>query len=584
MTRGESSVTGSGLNPAPGRALALLVAGFLIGCSQAPVGRHADVIVVGAGIAGLSAALEASANGARVILVEANSVGGGHAVKAGGFALVGTELQRARGIDDEPALAYTDWVKRGDDPDPYWSFRYAESSAEDVYDWLTGNGVEFRAVLPTPDDSVPRFHFTRGTAVNAVVPLLRKALYDTDIELLWSTRAVALARSRGRVNGVLVRDERSGQEQLLRSGAVILTTGGLQNNLDVVRANWSADKPLPPALLKGAGRYATGDGHRMAEWAGADMVSMDRQVTFYNGVPDPRDPSGERGFVAQNARAIWVNSYGHRFVNETVDARGAEEAINAQDEPVYWLVFDAAGARRFMMRDAPWLNGDTVRREVLDNPGIVAKANDISELATLAGLPPHGLRTTIQTWNRMVFHGEDFKFGRFSDGAPDRNAAAIAEPPYYAVRMHALTRKNMGGPAINVRAAVTGTDGQPIPGLYAAGELTGVAGINGRYGGNGTFLGPSVFLGRIAGESAARAALAGSAADGSEPAYRKLKPQTPIPAAPGKPGFWHFDVAHSLVSERGYACESCHSATNPMQPTLTRNVLLARLDTCTQCH
>ncbi|MBT8421687.1 MAG: FAD-dependent oxidoreductase, partial [Gammaproteobacteria bacterium] len=268
------------------RRLTLLLAVVLSACTGTPGQRHADVIVVGAGIAGLSAALEASANGARVILLDVNSVGGGHAVKAGGFALVDTELQRAKGIEDSPELAFADWAARGDDPSTYWAYRYANESAAEVYDWLTGNDVEFRMVLPTGEDRVPRFHFTRGTAVHAVVPLLRKVLYDTNITIRWNSRVVALARSDGRINGVKVRDERSGKSIQLRSGAVILATGGLQSNLDEVRANWDPSRTPPGRLLRGAGHFATGTGYRLAEWAGADLIAMQKQEIFYNGVPD----------------------------------------------------------------------------------------------------------------------------------------------------------------------------------------------------------------------------------------------------------------------------------------------------------
>ena len=563
------------------RTLGILSTLVLAACSSPPVTRHADVIVAGAGIAGLSAALEASANNARVILLDVNSVGGGHAVKAGGFALVDTALQRSKGINDSPELAFGDWALRGGDPNTYWAWRYAEASAADVHDWLTEQGVQFKIVLPTSEDRVPRFHFTAGTAVNAVIPLLRKALYDTNIELLWNTRAVALTRSRGRVNGVKVRDERSGKTRLLRSNAVILATGGLQNNLDEVRNNWDSDAESPTRLLAGAGHFATGDGYRLAKWAGAELRDMQKQVIFYNGVPDPRDPSGTRGLVAQNQAAIWVNAAGHRFIDEAADAATVTKTLRAIPDPGYWMIFDAEGARRFSMRDAAWLNRDTIRKDVLDNPTIVHQARSIKALARKAGLPEHGLQTTVEIWNRMVEFQEDFQFGRFNKQSSKRslrNIKPLRSPPYYAVRTWPLTRKNMGGPAISPRGQVVSKSGQPVAGLYAAGELTGVAGINGSVGGAGTFLGPSVFTGRIAG--AAAAADAGNALS-----YTPLKTRrdTTTPS-PGAPGYWHFDKVHGLVSERGQSCESCHSTTNPMQAAKARGVLLARLDTCIQCH
>lgn len=568
------------LSPYAQRLALMLLAGLLGSCTSSPVARDADVIVVGTGIAGLSAALEASASGAKVLLLDANSMGGGHAVKAGGFALVDTALQRSKGISDSPSLAFGDWALRGKDPDGFWAYRYAENSATEVYDWLVEQGVVFHMILPTNEDSVPRFHFTRGTAVNAVVPLLRRMLYDTNIDFRWNTRAIALLKSGGRISGVLTRNERTGEEQLFRSGAVILATGGLQNNLEQVRANWADGLAEPTRLLRGAGEFATGDGYRLAEWAGADIRNMDRQVIFYNGIPNPRDTRDQSGLLAQNPMAIWVNASGRRFVDESANIRVVTDAVSGIENPGYWMIFDADGARRFGLRGAPWLSRDTIDAEVLNNPQLVSKANSVSELARRAGLPEHGLRTTIETWNRMVAVGEDYMFQRFrKDTPPDRSIRPIVNPPFYAARTYPMTRKNMGGPAINPNGQVLNSDRIAIPGLFAAGELTGVAGINGSYGGAGTFLGPSVFTGRIAG--AAAAAEAGRAENYRKPDDNNFAGSSP---RPGAPGYWHFDVVHQTVTERSYGCTQCHSDTNPMEPATSRAVLLARLDSCVLCH
>jgi predicted oxidoreductase len=516
-----------------------------------------------------------------VLVVEANSVGGGHAVKAGGFALVGTELQRSKGITDTPQLAFDDWRKRGVDPDAYWTDRYARESATEVYDWLTARGVEFKMILPTREDSVPRFHFTRGTAVNAVVPLLTAALDNPAISFAWNTRVTGLARTRGRISGVAGTRLRDGSKVIYRSNAVILSTGGFESNLDLVREHWPAAAPEPARLLAGAGRFATGDGLAMARWAGARFDRLDRHVIFDNGLPNPRDPTGQSGLNARNPAAIWVNATGRRFTNEAAAETEVTRLLETQPERGYWLVFDETGARRMNVRDAPWLTAERVQSEILDNPALTVTADSISALAAAAGLPEHGLRTTVETWNRMVDAGEDFQFGRFTRERPARAARALRTPPYYAVRMYPMTRKSMGGPAINLRAEVLDAAGTPIPGLYAAGELTGVAGINGRYGGAGTFLGPAVLTGRIAG--AAAAVNAGVAAG-----------YAPLPAAPllrgnlqadaALPGYWHYGVTHALVAERGYACGSCHMSPDSMRPATTRELILERLATCTTCH
>ncbi|MEE4184219.1 MAG: FAD-dependent oxidoreductase [Gammaproteobacteria bacterium] len=560
---------------------ALVLAALLQACTPTPTEQHADVIVVGAGIAGLSAALEAAAGGARVLVVEANSVGGGHAVKAGGFALVDTELQRSKGIADTPQLAFDDWRKRGVDPDAYWTDRYARESAAEVYDWLTARGVEFKMILPTREDSVPRFHFTRGTAVNAVVPLLTAALNNPAISFAWNTRVTGLARTRGRISGVAGARQRDGAKMIYRANAVILSTGGFESNLELVRANWPADAVLPPRLLAGAGQFATGDGIAMARWAGARFNQLDRHVIFDNGLPNPRDPTGQSGLNARNPAAIWVNATGRRFINEAAPETEVTRLLESQPQRGYWLLFDATGARRMNVRDAPWLTADRVQSEILDNPALTVKADSIAELAAAAGLPEHGVRTTLETWNRMVDAGEDFQFGRFTRDQPARDARALRTPPYYAVRVYPMTRKSMGGPAINLRAEVLDAAGTPIPGLYAAGELTGVAGINGRYGGAGTFLGPAVLTGRIAGQAAAANA-------GSAESYAPVPAPGPLrgnlQADASSPGYWHYAVAHALVAERRYACGSCHMSPESMRPAATPELMLERLATCTTCH
>lgn len=298
-------------------ALAIVTALAVTACQPAdPVAADADVIVVGAGIAGLAAALEAESHGARVLVIEANSVAGGHAVRAGGFALVDTPLQRSRGYHDSPDIAYRDLMAWGEDADPWWVRFYVDNSREQVYDWLTAMGVKFTVVVPAPQASVPRFHFTRGAAVNAVVPMIREALARPRIEFLWNTEVTEILRRDGRIAGVRTERSRSGGRRLYHAPAVILATGGFQSNLDLVRRSWRRDLPAPARLLIGAGQYATGSGLRLVEPFGAALTRMDHQVTFVNGLPDPRDPGGGHGLLTQNPAAIWVDATGRRFTNE----------------------------------------------------------------------------------------------------------------------------------------------------------------------------------------------------------------------------------------------------------------------------
>jgi len=548
------------------------------GCARIKPSPDADVIIVGAGIAGLSAALEARAHGATVLILEANSVGGGHAVKAGGFALVDTQLQRSKGIQDSADLAWGDFVHWGADPDPYWTRRYAEESGSEVYDWLTERGVDFRMVLDTPEDSVPRFHFTRGTAVNAVVPLMREAFMDPGIQFIWNARVSELTRSKGAIDGVTVVHERTGEETRYKAAAILLATGGFQNNLDMVRKYWAGPNP-PQNLLKGAGHFATGDGYRLAQSAGAHLQRMTKQVTFYTGVPNPRDSAGKTAYFAQNPAAIWLDNYGRRFINESANSKTIETNLRELQLDGFWMVFDAQGAKRFSLRGSPWLNAETIRQEFLNNPAITQSADTLTELAEKMGLPAANLIAALQVWNRMLQLGTDYQFDRFNADAKPRGLKPVQNPPYYAVRLHPMTRKSMGGPAISSLGQVIDENRIPIRGLYAAGELTGVAGINGSHGGSGTFLGPSVLTGRIAGRQAAI-----SSSRSTRLKWRRsAEPTGEIPDY-GLPGYWHYDAVHRTALELRYNCAQCHSEQQPIGPATAPAQRMKQLSTCSNCH
>jgi succinate dehydrogenase/fumarate reductase flavoprotein subunit len=570
----------------------LVLAGLMISCSGPRPQNDADIIVVGAGIAGLAAALDAGRAGADVLVLDANSVGGGHAVKAGGFALVGTELQAKRGHTDTPEIAFADLMAWGEDADPEWVRQYVELSDRDIHDWLTGMGVKFNILIGTPESQVPRFHFAGGRAVKAVVPMMQNALRMPNIKFLWNTRATGLLLDNQRVAGVVSENLRSGASTEFRAAAVILATGGFQSEMAMVRDNWRNDRPYPGRLLIGSGQFASGDGYRLAEQAGAAFVRMDHQVTFINGLPDPRTTDGSRALVTQNPAAIWVNADGRRFVNEAASSKVVEAAVFEQDSATHWLVFDERGKKSFGIRDAPWLSPGTVNEEILLNPALTKSANIIEKLAIAAGLPVQALITTVTRFNAQIESGKDRDFQRFGSGTDSKIPAPIGQAPFYAIQLFPTTRKSMGGPAIDLNGHALDTEGQSIPGLYAAGELTGVAGINGSHGGSGTFLGPSLLTGRIAGRTAA-ADLGLDMPSQAINAHAGETPSTVVPIGRDvlqamidtqRPGYWHFEVSHALVLERAYECSRCHDGDSTMTPAISAAQMLARLDTCTTCH
>jgi predicted oxidoreductase len=579
------------------RIPAVLVAGacLVAGCTR-PM-PDADVIVVGAGIAGLSAALEAGANGRSVVVLDANSVGGGHAVKAGGFALVGTPLQEQKGYRDSVEIAERDLLAWGEDADAGWVGRYVRASRTEVHDWLVGFGVRWGFILDTPEHSVPRFHFATGAALNVVVPLMRAAYARPNLDFRWNTEVTGLLRNGGGVTGVRYRNLRTGATGELRAPAVILATGGWQGNLGFVRREWRQDRPAPEHLYAGAGWFATGSGIGLGREAGAATRRMDHQVTFTTGLPDPRHPG--RALLTQNPAAIWVDGTGRRFIRENAPSKEADDAVLALRPATHWLVFDADGLKSLRVRDAVWL-GNPGGIEPLKAAGLIRSAGSIAGLAADAGLPAASLEATVAAWNAAVATGDDAEFRRFTPDRRDPAARPIATAPFYAMQLFPLTRKSMGGLAVDEATRVVDEAGRNVPGLYAVGEVTGVAGINGSYGGEGTFLGPSVWMGRLAGQAVARGtpgvrrpparvAPPPAAVVSTDPAYRARAVTVPAESLGAlldaqRAGYWHFEAAHRIVLERGLDCTACHTPDWPTRPATTAGELQLQLNACDTCH
>jgi predicted oxidoreductase len=567
---------------------------LLGGCNEntTEVADDAQAIVVGAGIAGLSAALEMGERGVNVLVIDMNSVAGGHAVLAGGIALVATGLQEQVGIEDSASLAYRDWMEWTEDGDPEWTRDYAEHSGEMIFDWLEGLGVEFVRVAPAHGNSVPRFHFTRGRAVHVILPMFRKLLGMPNISLLWNAHVEQLLVEDGQVHGVVVKELRSGALRTLRAPHIVLATGGFESDLARVLENWTPGLPQPDRLLIGSAISATGSGHDMATAAGAALTRIDRHYIYINGVVNPRDPEKIHALTAGNEASMWVNAQGMRFTNEMGFDKNILLDLLQQKPASYWAIFDAGSRNEFTVRGAGWLNNTMPDHPILDNSQAAAAAQSLQELAARTGLPAEALQQSVQRFNALIDSGADTDFDRFqsADAAPRK----IEQPPFYAVPMFPMTRKSMGGVAVDRQARALDGKGQVIPGLYAVGELNGSVGINGKHGLDGMFLGPAVLTGRLAGRSIAAEYPEALPAAGSELSLQSVEPgawhgalnATTLEAMLAVPrdGYWHFQMSHRLVLERNYPCTLCHSAQLPFAPVTDRASLMAQTQVCSNCH
>ena len=557
--------------------------------------RPPDAIVVGSGIAGLSAAYELAKGGAYVTVVDMASVFGGHAVMAtGDLCLVATPFQEAQGIKDSPDLAYQDFMKWGEDANPTWVRYYVDHSRTEVYDWLTSLGVGFETLVLPAGNSVKRTHRTKGRGIGLVSPIFAECARRPNLSFQWNTRVERLLVEGGRIVGVATRSTRSQTRAELRARVVVLATGGFQSNLDMVRASWAGDLPFPEHFLIGSGINSTGTGHALAKSAGAELTRLDHQWNYITGMPDPRFSDGSRGINAVNPDSIWVNSDAQRFIAERSSPKLGFPKLASQKGATYWSIFDESTKHSFWVAGSDFGSFDTIERLIFADPKLVKSAATLDELATKAGLPAKALKASVERYNGMVDKGVDDDFQRFGPGK-DFKPKKVLTAPYYAVQFFPLTRKSMGGVAIDSSARVLDAKQKPIPGLYAAGELTGVGGLNGKAALEGTFLAPSIVTGRVAG----RAALAEIGAKSAPPMLPLETPtqvqqsretclachqlQTLVTQA--RPGYWHFEKVHGVVLAKQLECSKCHSELGATFELATHHIdRLAQPRVCTTCH
>jgi flavocytochrome c len=575
-------------------ALALVRAAQLMQGEQEPV----DVVIVGAGIAGLSAALEAANAGASVLVVDMSTVGGGHAILSNGaVCMIDTPLQEKQKIVDSPALAERDFLTRGEDNDIRWVAAYVRDSREWLYDWLTELGVSFESLARPAGNSVPRLHLTRGKGLGLVEPIYRACLRHRNIRFHWASVAEDLIIRNGRVTGVRVRDLRRRTRRDLSARNVIVATGGFQSNLKLVLENWPSELPRPTRLLVGAAHSARGSGLDLVRSVKGNVSRLDHQWNYVLGLPDPRDPRRTRGLAAFNFDAIWVNAEGKRFTQELGDEKLGLRALLNQPGGTYWNVFDEKGKDGFSITLAGWENLGEVRRLVYDTPGVVVTAGSLDELAAAMRVPASNLNATVSRYNKLTTQGVDVDFQAFGEKTFPK-PRPIDTPPFYAARFFPITRKSMGGVDVDVDCRVLDKSGRAIPGLFAVGEVTGFAGINGKAALEGTFLGPGIYMGRVAGRNVAQDL---GRRPGPSPS---LRPGTDVvrsqatfsdaeclschdvgkDVARRRAGYWHYEQSHTKVVARKYACSSCHADLFPYRAAahhLDRNSVVTD---CRACH
>ncbi|MGA4842954.1 FAD-binding dehydrogenase [Streptomyces sp. G45] len=545
----------------------------------------ADVIVIGAGLAGLTATAELVDAGRRVILLDQEpeqSIGGQAHWSFGGLFLVGSPEQRRMRVKDHRELALQDWLGTAgfDREEDHWPRRWAQAYVDfasgEKRAWLHGLGVRFFPVVGWAErggydaqghgNSVPRFHITWGTGPGLVAPFerrVREGVARGLVELRFRHRVTGLARTGGVVDTVTgevlepsdaERGTASGREVAgtfeFRAQAVIVTSGGIGGNHDLVRANWPKRLGRPPEkLLSGVPAHVDGLMLGVAERAGGHLINRDRMWHYTEGIENWNPIWARHGIrILPGPSSLWLDARGNRLpvpLFPGFDTLGTLSHIMGTGYDHTWFVLNQRViGREFTLSGSeqnPDLTGRSVRgvidRARADVPGPVkafmqhgvdfvverdlgALVRGMNALTKEPLIDEAALHRTLAARDREIVNPftKDLQVAaihgarRFLGDRLIRTAAPhrMLDPkagPLIAVRLNILTRKTLGGLETDLSSRVLQEGGAPLPGVYAAGEAAGFGGggVHGYRSLEGTFLGGCLFSGRAAGRAAAKA-------------------------------------------------------------------------------
>lgn len=437
-----------------------------------------DVVIVGAGGAGMAAAIQAKEAGANPVILEKMPISGGNTLKSSaGMNASETKFQEAEGIEDSNDLFYEETLAGGHNTNDEELLRYFVDHSAEAIDWLDSMGITLDNLTTTGGMSEKRTHRpSDGSAVGEyLVDGLMRNIHELEIPIFVNADVKEINEEDGQVNGVTVEVE--GTEQTIDAKAVVVTTGGFGANFDMITEYKSELADYVTTNQEGS----TGDGIKMIEALGGQTVDLE-QIQIH-----PTVDQSKSLLITEAVRgegAILVNQEGERFFNEMETRDKVSEAIIALPEKSATLVFDAGVKERVTAID------------FYEQQGLVKSADTIEELAKELDMPEAALADTIATWNSSVAAGEDEAFGRST--AMDND---LSTGPYYAIAIAPGIHHTMGGVKINTNTEVIDTDNEIIPGLFAAGEVTGGLHGENRIGGNA--VADIIIFGRQAGTKAA---------------------------------------------------------------------------------
>ncbi|MFZ9994152.1 MAG: FAD-dependent oxidoreductase [Steroidobacteraceae bacterium] len=474
--------------------------------SQAAIASLADtvydLVIVGAGTAGLPAAIFAAQRGAKVILLEAaGQIGGTLHLSTGQMSAAGTRLQRAKGIKDTPDMHYDDVMRisRGT-ADPVLT-RLAVDAAAETFDWLMDRGfapLDEHPILGLGHEPYSERRYYWGAEGGRTILATLRRDFDPlvtsgKVDLLLQTPVTALlTNDAGAVEGVRIQS--ADRERIVRGRHVLLTCGGYASNTEMFERLSGyrdyADTAYP---------YSMGAGLELGVSVGGFLRGRENYLCNFGSILTDSGFPGKflgRFTVVPQRRQPWevfVNAYGERFIREdepSFDKR--EHALLKQPDIRYWIVFDEQ-----IFATAPPGVGGWSREQMREAFGVHSwfqKADSLQALAEASGIDPQGLIRTIEAYNAGVSSGAD-PWGREHKPLP------IVKPPFYAIRHQGHSTTSTVGLAVDGGLRVIRPGGQPITNLYAAGELLGAGQTQGKSFVGGMMITPALSFGRLLGQT-----------------------------------------------------------------------------------
>jgi len=528
-----------------------------------------DVAIIGAGLAGICAAIELLDRGLKIVVIDRDSeqnLGGLAMNSLGGMTLINTPVQRLNGIHDNPEIALEDWLScaqfsEHDHWPRQWAELYVNRSVDDIYNWLKPKGIKF---FPVPHwvergefgdgNSIPRYHIIWGTGhylVRMLINELKHHANSGNITYLFDHKAESLVTKNQSVCGLQGSHEITGQAFEVDAAIVLVASGGINGDINRVKEEWDQSWGQPPVhILNGAHKFADGSIHDAVEKISGKVTNLHQMWNYAAGIhhPDPQIPKEGLSLIPPKS-ALWLDATGKRFgpvplvtgfdthnickrismdpygyswqvmnwkiALKEVAVSGAESNTAFRDRKIIQLARDIFLGNHALLEYLVNECEDVVTANSLEE--LVEKMNELNSNSQTIGegtVEVENVKHSIQGYDAQIDRGKEFhnddqlrRIAQMRHWRGDRSRTCKftkildrKSMPLVAFREFIVSRKSMGGIQTDLQSRVLSNSGEPIPGLYAAGEAAGFGGggINGLKSLEGTFISNCILNARMA--------------------------------------------------------------------------------------